>query len=100
MVRSGRSAAFVAGLVALASRPTWAAPAHVSYRFHVDNVTGDLFSDHFGGSITGEVPTAMMGEISGWVNRIGRVQREFPDQGRGDFRTPAVRIRQTEGYTV
>lgn len=73
---------------------------NVSYRFHVDNVTGDLFSDHFGGSITGEVPTEIMGEIRGWVNRIGRLQREFPDQGRGDFRIPAVRIRQTEGYTV
>lgn len=31
---------------------------------------------------------------------LGRARREFPDQGRGDFRVPAVRIRQTEGYTV
>lgn len=30
----------------------------------------------------------------------GRVRREFPDTGRGDFRVPAVRIRQTEGYAV
>ncbi|KAL4995392.1 Melibiase-domain-containing protein [Aspergillus recurvatus] len=30
----------------------------------------------------------------------GRIRREFPDQGRGDFRIPAVRIRQTAGYTV
>lgn len=30
----------------------------------------------------------------------GRVRREFPDLGRGDFRSPAVRIRQTAGYTV
>lgn len=31
---------------------------------------------------------------------IGRVRREFPDLGRGDFRTPAVHIRQSAGYTV
>lgn len=73
---------------------------NVSYRFHVDNATGDLFSDHFGGSITGEIPTEIVSEVNGWVNRIGRVRREFPDQGRGDFRVPAIRIRQTEGYTV
>lgn len=30
----------------------------------------------------------------------GRIRREFPDQGRGDFRIPAVRIRQSPGYTV
>lgn len=28
------------------------------------------------------------------------MRREFPDLGRGDFRTPAVRVRQSEGYTV
>ncbi|KAK8922972.1 Alpha-galactosidase 2 [Metarhizium anisopliae] len=31
---------------------------------------------------------------------IGRVRRELPDLGRGDFRTPAVQIRQSEGHTV
>jgi alpha-galactosidase len=30
----------------------------------------------------------------------GRVRREFPDLGQGDFRVPAIRIRQTEGYVV
>lgn len=38
--------------------------------------------------------------VSGWVGLSGRVKREFPDLGRGDFRVPAVRIRQSEGYTV
>lgn len=66
----------------------------------MDNSTGDLLSDHFGGSVTGPIPTQAIGEISGWVGRPGRVRREFPDQGRGDFRIPAVRIRQSEGYTV
>lgn len=73
---------------------------NVSYRFHVDNSTGDLLSDHFGGSITGPVPEAAEPQINGWVGMQGRVRREFPDQGRGDFRIPAVRIRQSEGYTV
>lgn len=38
--------------------------------------------------------------VNGWVGLPGRVRREFPDLGRGDFRSPAVRIRQTAGYTV
>ncbi|KAJ6031024.1 hypothetical protein N7540_001756 [Penicillium herquei] len=73
---------------------------NVSYRFHVDNSTGDLFSDHFGGSVTGPIPTEISSAVNGWVGRPGRVRREFPDQGRGDFRTPAIRIRQAQGYTV
>lgn len=28
------------------------------------------------------------------------MRRELPDLGRGDFRTPAVQVRQSEGYTV
>ncbi|KAK6823417.1 putative alpha-galactosidase C [Aspergillus parasiticus] len=72
----------------------------VSYRFHVDNATGDLLSDHYGGSVTGPIPTEVVAEVNGWVTQAGRVRREFPDVGRGDFRTPAIRIRQTEGYTV
>lgn len=71
-----------------------------SYRFHVDNDTGDLLSDHFGGSITGDIPIETVAAVNGWVGEQGRVRREFPDQGRGDFRVPAMRIRQAEGYTV
>lgn len=72
---------------------------NVSYRFHVNDTTGDLLSDHFGGSITGEIPTDPWPEINGWVD-IGRLRRELPDQGRGDFRVPAIRIRQTAGYAI
>lgn len=39
-------------------------------------------------------------EVNGWVGMTGRVRREFPDLGRGDFRIPAVRVRQSAGYTV
>lgn len=28
------------------------------------------------------------------------MRRELPDLGRGDFRSPAIQIRQSEGYTV
>lgn len=73
---------------------------NVSYRFRVDNSTGDLLSDHFGGSVTGPIPTEIVSAVNGWVGVPGRIRREFPDQGRGDFRMPAIRVRQTEGYTV
>ncbi|KAK2040662.1 melibiase [Colletotrichum somersetense] len=70
-----------------------------SYRFHVDELTGDLYSDHFGGSAT-ESMDMLPPIINGWVGMMGRVRREYPDLGRGDFRIPALQIRQTEGYTV
>lgn len=73
---------------------------NVSYIFHVDPATGDLVSDHFGGSVTGAIPAAAEPIVNGWVGTPGRIRREFPDQGRGDFRIPAVRIRQSAGYTI
>ncbi|KAJ5783135.1 Aldolase-type TIM barrel [Penicillium paradoxum] len=72
----------------------------VSYRFHVDNITGDLLGDHFGGSVGADIPLETVNEVNGCDGASGRVRREFPDQGRGDFRIPAVRIRQSAGYTV
>ncbi|KAJ5497471.1 hypothetical protein N7463_009458 [Penicillium fimorum] len=73
---------------------------NVSYRIHVDNATGDLLGDHFGGPVGTDIPLEAVGEVNGWDSHIGRVRREFPDQGRGDFRIPAIRIRQSAGYTV
>jgi alpha-galactosidase len=73
---------------------------NVSYRFHVDETTGDLLSDHFGGSVSGPIPDDPAPMINGWAGMPDRVRREFPDQGRGDFRVPAVRIRQAQGHTV
>ncbi|KAL4786864.1 Melibiase-domain-containing protein [Aspergillus varians] len=72
----------------------------VSYRFHVDESTGDLRSDHFGGFISGPIPVDPEPVIDGWTGMPDRVRREFPDQGRGDFRVPAIRIRQAEGHAV
>ncbi|PFH62908.1 hypothetical protein XA68_11227 [Ophiocordyceps unilateralis] len=73
---------------------------NVSYRFHVDGATGDLVSDHFGAPVDGPSIESDAEPIQGWVDVVGRIQRELPDLGRGDFRLPAVQIRQTEGYTV
>lgn len=72
----------------------------VSYRFHVDEATGDLLGDHFGGAAHETVALPAPGPVNGWVGLPGRVRREFPDLGRGDFRAPAVRIRQPQGYAV
>ncbi|KAM3456356.1 hypothetical protein NHJ6243_008167 [Beauveria neobassiana] len=72
----------------------------VSYRFHVDNVTGDLLGDHFGGLVPENGLMQPIGPIQGWVTVIGRQQREFPDLGRGDFRTPAYQVQQASGTTV
>ncbi|KAI2871943.1 CAZyme family GH36 [Aspergillus niger] len=73
---------------------------NVSYRFHVNSSTGDLISDHFGGVVSGTIPSLVEPAVNGWVGMPGRIRREFPDQGRGDFRIPAVRIRESAGYTV
>ncbi|PHH69434.1 hypothetical protein CDD80_6740 [Ophiocordyceps camponoti-rufipedis] len=72
----------------------------VSYRFHVDVATGDLVSDHFGAPVDEQSVDADLASLNGWVGLLGRLPREMPDLGRGDFRTPAVQIRQTAGYTV
>ena len=70
----------------------------MSYRFRADE-TGDLVSTHFGGPVTEDV-IAPVPEPNGWSGLLGRVRRELPDLGRGDFRIPALQIRQSEGYTV
>ncbi|RLL98923.1 hypothetical protein CFD26_106796 [Aspergillus turcosus] len=73
---------------------------NVSYRFHIDESTGDLRSDHFRGRVSGPIPNDPAPIINGWTGMPDRVRREFPDQGRGDFRVPAIRIRQSQGHTV
>ena len=70
----------------------------IEYRFHVDEF-GYLVHDHYGlplGHFTpveDPVPT-------GWGTPIAEKQREFPDNGRGDFRLPAVHVRHGSGSTV
>lgn len=72
----------------------------VSYRFYANETTGDLISTHFGGPVTESIITPPLPEPNGWVGLPGRVRREYPDLGRGDFRIPAFQIRQTAGHTV
>ncbi|KJZ77249.1 Alpha-galactosidase 2 [Hirsutella minnesotensis 3608] len=107
-------AAFVSGLAAFAAAQAPTSNKHivvdassfalngdnVSYRFHVDNTTGDLISDHFGAPVDGNGIEAEIGPLNGWVGLPGRVRREMPDLGRGDFRIPAIQIQQTEGFTI
>lgn len=73
---------------------------NLSYRFHVDEPTGDLRSDHFGARISGSIPADPEPVVDGWTGMPDRVRREFPDQGRGDFRIPAFCIRQAAGHTI
>ncbi|KAL6918679.1 hypothetical protein FSST1_002705 [Fusarium sambucinum] len=72
---------------------------NVSYRFHVDSTTGDLLLDHFGARVT-ENPIAQIQSNGGGWSTQAHLRREFPDLGRGDFRTPAVHIKHAKGFTV
>lgn len=75
---------------------------NVSYRFRVDASTGDIILNHFGGPVT-EDPAENINSDShhggGWSTHM-HLRREFPDLGRGDFRTPAVHIKHGNGSTV
>ena len=66
----------------------------------MDNATGDLITDHYGASVDEDGIAAEIGPVQGWVNLVGRVRREFPDLGRGDFRSPAVQIKQAAGHAI
>lgn len=72
---------------------------NVSYRFHIDEATGDLISDHFGGPVT-EDPYARITSNGGGWSTYESLRRELPDVGRGDFRVPALRIKHGDGHTV
>ncbi|KAH7030585.1 Melibiase-domain-containing protein [Microdochium trichocladiopsis] len=70
-----------------------------SYRFQVDPDTRDLISTHFGGRIDEDVP-AWTAKFGVWSPEAKLRRREFPELGRGDFRTPAVHIRHGEGHAA
>lgn len=71
----------------------------MSYRFHVDEKTGDLLSDHFGGSVTEDPAIPGTTPPHGW-STTSHLRREFPDLGKGDFRNPSVHIKHHQGFTV
>lgn len=71
----------------------------VSYRFHVDEESGDLHADHFGAPVAEDPPNSFPARRQGWSIK-STFRREFPDVGTGDFRSPAVSIKHEEGHTV
>ncbi|KAK7207355.1 Melibiase-domain-containing protein [Myxozyma melibiosi] len=73
--------------------------SNVSYRFHVDSSTGDLLLDHFGGRVTEDPLSLSDPNHTGWALEE-HLRREFPDNGRGDFRVPAMRIRHTDSHSL
>jgi alpha-galactosidase len=73
---------------------------NVSYLFHVDPISLDLTSNHFGGPVNDFIPVSHVSG-NGWVSgQYGNARREFPDIGRGDFRLPAIHVRHSNGSTV
>ncbi|KAI1339461.1 glycoside hydrolase family 36 protein [Xylariaceae sp. FL0016] len=73
--------------------------ANVSYRFHVDELTGDLVHDHWA-AYAAETIEDFHGTTGGWGGPYTYRRREFPDSGRGDFRLPAIHIEHASGDTV
>jgi alpha-galactosidase len=71
----------------------------MSYRFHVDEESLELVNDHYGGYVTEDSAESIPTWGGSWT-RNGHRAREFPDVGKGDFRLPAVRIKQAQGYTM
>lgn len=89
-----------------------------AYLFHVDEETGELISDHFGGPADDFVNPPWISS-QGWVcpryfytnnlgpqltrlqvDGLGNLRREFPDVGRSDVRLPAIHISHADGNTV
>ncbi|KAI0161338.1 glycoside hydrolase family 36 protein [Xylariaceae sp. FL1272] len=73
--------------------------SNISYQFHVDPLTLDLIHDHWGAYAAEAVPP-WDGIQGGWAGPYTYSLREFPDSGRGDFRTPAIHIEHASGDTV
>lgn len=70
-----------------------------SYIFHVDPTTLELVNDHYGARVTDPIPYDTH-DISGQSGLLTIQSREFPDLGRGDFRLPAIHLRNSDGCTV
>jgi alpha-galactosidase len=74
-----------------------------AYAFYVGE-NGDLLHSHFGGPLSDYPSSAPFIPDGGWLqgpsHAYGRAQREFPDNGNGDFGLPAIRIRHGAGTTV
>jgi alpha-galactosidase len=63
---------------------------HIAYIFQV-LPSGELGHLHFGRPSTYQ-PLVAPQRLRGWTGPLGRLAREYPDLGRGDFRQPAFCI--------
>lgn len=70
-----------------------------SYIFHVDPESLELVHDHYGAQLVDPIPYDQI-DISGQTGQLAILSREFPDSGRGDFRLPAIHLRNAAGCTV
>lgn len=70
-----------------------------SYIFHVDPETLELVHDHYGSRLSDPIPYDKL-DINGQTGQLAITSREFPDSGRGDFRLPAIHLRNGDGCTV
>ena len=65
---------------------------------------GDLIHLHLGGSSSSSPSAVPSITDGGWLQgpptAYHRAQREFPDNGNGDFAQPAIRVRHGAGTTV
>lgn len=71
----------------------------MAYLFHVDHLSGDLVSDHFGAPVDDFTPATYVSP-QGWHDNLATKRREFPDIGRSDVRLPAIHIEHADGDTV
>ena len=71
----------------------------MSYLFHVDHTSRDLFSDHLSGPTDDFTPPPFIYEGGGSYG-LTKTRREFPDVDRSDFRLPAIHILHSDGDTV
>ena len=58
-----------------------------------------MVHDHYESRLSDPIPYENV-DINGQTGRLSIISREFPDQGRGDFRLPAIHLRNGDGCTV
>ncbi|KAH7113731.1 Melibiase-domain-containing protein [Dendryphion nanum] len=71
-----------------------------SYLFSASPITGDLISSHFGARIDDFAPSGFILPWGWHSSPFSLERREFPDQGRGDARLPAIHLEHVNGDTV
>ncbi|EMD00134.1 glycoside hydrolase family 36 protein [Baudoinia panamericana UAMH 10762] len=99
LVAATAGLAFAAGPISASGSNFTLTGNGMSYLFHVDPSSLDLFSDHFGGPVDDFINPATIFQ-GGWSDGLTNDRREFPDIGRSDYRLPAIHISHADGNTV